>query len=199
MIYEPLIRAIFSLMMAVLCAGCFPINIPVPVTDQPPTISAALPVEFATGDGETLVLVVRYRGEAGEGWTGSIDEPLFVKPAELQMLAKELERTGWGTLGSMNIATVRELCMIASTGRTVSLHLYSGQWMSSEIALVNDVWRNQFIRYLSTNSSWWRGKEIWRSAPCKQLDWSRGGVLINWTDEQSARVSTFLRELPTKQ
>ena len=199
--------------LAALCAGCIVIPIPIPTSDQPPDIAAALPAEFASGEGETLVLVVMYRGQGAAKRSVILGEPLFAKPAELPALAKRLDRSGVdvgflivflgvpGGVGGEGYVPVRELCVIAANGRTVSLHLPAGQWVRSEITVVDAVWRDQFAKLVAsrpanpfTTATLF---PIWRSSPCKQVDWTRE-ILIQWTGEQRARVGAFLRELPTQ-
>ena len=217
----PLCRTAFAWAIAALCAGCMgampssQIPIPVPIWDQPPDIAAALPAEFASGEGETLVLVVMYRGQGAAKRSVILGEPLFAKPAELPALAKRLDRSGVG-VGKLIIDTagvyfvthdgggyvpVRELCVIAANARTVSLHLPAGQWLSSEISVVDAAWRDAFAKLVASRpANPLAGATlfpIWRSSPCKQVDWTRD-ILIVWTDEQRARVGAFLRELPAQ-
>jgi hypothetical protein len=88
--------------------------------------------------------------------------------------------------------------VIAANGRSVSLYLPADRWLSSEISVGDSLWRDQFLRLVSRSSS---GPAtifpIWRSSPCKQIDWSRP-IDIRWTDEQRAHVSAFLRDLPAQ-
>lgn len=190
-----------ALAIVTLSTGCQIVGpvalIPIPSQDQPPSIAAALPAEFVSGEGETLVLAVRYRGGEPGGWMGGMLDPLFVKTSELPDLAKRLESTVYNALlYPPDAATVSELCMVASTGRTLSMRLKMRQWVASEIGFVNAAWRDTFTRTMSGQPSWGRGRPPWRSGPCTQVDWSRYGVLVGWTDEQRARVNSFLRELP---
>lgn len=211
-------KAAFAVVLGTLCAACVPIPIPAIWEERPPHIVSALPTEFSSGEKETLVLAVRRdRAPGGGAPTGVyFSRPLFAEPADLPALAKKLEQSGWGLAGIIMVTPVglvpissdrigpppvTELCVIAANAHTVSLQLTGKEWSSSDITMVDAIWRDTFAGLLSrppkASGATVTVFPVWKSSPCKQIDWTRE-IRIDWTNEERGRVSSYLRELPTQ-
>jgi hypothetical protein len=184
---------------AVLNCGC----IIVPYIDRPSDIAPSMPSDFASGDADTLVLVVRSRDNL------FMDEPIFTKVGDITAIEEKLEKTslagfviapgGPSAAGRKAITPilVHELCLIAANGKTISLLRQGEKWKSSAVSVVDAVWRNQVARLLAENvpNRPVTLLRIWKSSPCTtQVDWAQ--MHVGWNNEQRTRVIQFLNKLP---